>query len=215
MKYAKPGLWIANTQKEMEEFLSFRPNGKPPVTEKKYPPDHTDPIWDDLYEVIVPTLATKSVSSLQRLGLPKTGIKHIDEFVPKIENRVFLSINDIVEIYDRGYKPKYLSPESVVKVYMACYNYLQFWENLKNESENELHTVSIAPERDLELISSYMDSIFPLIKEHVENDELTLTDDISRLLFGDMFNLKLTDKTEVSSKEISYADDDDDLLSLM
>jgi len=215
MKYAKPGLWIATTQKEMEEFLSFRPNGKPVSTEKQYPPDHTDPIWDDQYEVIVPTLATKSVTSLNRLGLPKTGIKHIDEFVPKIENRVYLSINDIVEIYDRGYKIKYTSPQSVVNVWMACYNYLEFWRQRESINENELHAISTAPKRDLELISSYMDSIYPLIKEHVENDEVTLTDEVSKLLFGGTFDLGLSTMVKPAIKQVDFEDGDDEPLSFL
>jgi len=174
MKY-KNGVWHSNNFKEMNRFFSHEDDQlkRAPPEPLVYAPDHTDLIWDRKFQVVVPIVAVKSIETLRRRGLVLTGIKEIDERAHERLIYPYLSINDIIEVEDKGFEVNYLSLNTVIEIYNTTKEYLDFWKGIINTRTVDVHSFRDYPVDDISRIESFMHSIYPLVSKSVGKEDRT------------------------------------------
>ena len=118
--------------------------------------DHTTPIWDVIYEMRVPTVATLTELEIARSGLPVTGVKDIDDDVLTRLQTVHISINRAVEVFRQGYTIVIPQLKNAISIYDALQEYIEYWGDQQNGASIHIGT---APMDDLEVMDQLADSL--------------------------------------------------------
>lgn len=92
--------------------------------------DHTSPIFDKwyLYGCYVPYGATVSEQEMSEFGLRATGVEELDERLADMPVKVYITINDMVELYKAYYPITVASVAEAKMVYESITNYTAKWK---------------------------------------------------------------------------------------
>lgn len=116
------------------------------------------PIWENLYAVKVPYIATLSEERLRTSGVLSTGNKLLDASVQKGSVRVMITINDIVEYFRKGVSVTFAQPADTREIYDIVNNYLLAW---RQHADNGINMGNV-PVEDLLLLDNFAEMIWPL-----------------------------------------------------
>lgn len=115
-------------------------------------------IWEGLYYMRVPWLATQSTEEIRRFGVPTTGNKLTDIQMYNNPVTVMITINDMVEYFRKGVSITFVDARQTREVYDIVNNYLMAWrDHLQSASAN----VEV-PIDDLLLLDQFAEKLWPL-----------------------------------------------------
>jgi hypothetical protein len=118
--------------------------------------DTTVGIWDTLYRIEVPVVASKSLKELTTFGVHYTGIKSIDEGHRKSWYFRYASIDHMVEMFKEGVPVMVPDPKDVRAIYQAISAHIYAWEDEIREN----YMLVKAPIDDLVILDQFADSIY-------------------------------------------------------
>lgn len=94
-----------------------------------YPPHrHAAAIFDNLYEVIIPYVFSRSQEHFELRGSFITGVREIDEMVKTDKVRVKRTLVDIMKIVHDGGGASFVHKKEVKEAYTALTEYVRDWE---------------------------------------------------------------------------------------
>lgn len=147
-----------------------------------YPPDHTDPIFDERYQVILPAIAMESMKGLFLRGFNLTGIKEVDRETPNTLIYPYISINEMIIVIENGYTPSLMNLDDALDIYNAIGTYIKFWSDRSIERYKDVHNAITIPDSDMSLLKQLMDSIYPLVANLVKKTPDGILGGLSRIL---------------------------------
>lgn len=126
-----------------------------------------DIIFNRLFKVKVPVLATYTEMDMELVGLPasydaKAGLQN--QSVTEL-NDVYLTINDMLEIYKKGFDILVDKQEDVDTIYKSINDHLLMWAKYGSHGPNRI----VIPEEDLSDLDRFAAEIFNNNKIEIVN----------------------------------------------
>lgn len=129
--------------------------------------DTTVGIWDYLYYVRVPYLATMSVEYLREYGIPSSGDANIDREQANQLLSTYLSIAKLVDYHKEGVPIRVVNREDVKRIYDAISDHLNAWKEQLTQGIN----IGDAPIEDLLAMDRFANDIYGHVKYELINRE--------------------------------------------
>lgn len=129
--------------------------------------DTTVGIWDYLYYVRVPYLATMSVEYLREYGMPSSGDANIDKEQANQLLSTYLPIAKLVEYHKEGVPVRVINRDDVKKIYDAISDHLNAWKEQLTQGLN----IGDAPIEDLLSMDRFANDIYGHVKYDLINRE--------------------------------------------
>ena len=104
----------------MKQLTNPNP-GAVPLTDPRYP------IWGRLFMCKVPRIAHYSTKYLETYGLPTSGNRELDRDLIMQPDYVYITINDMIEHYNRNTTISIVKQNDTKVVYELCQNYTFDW----------------------------------------------------------------------------------------
>jgi hypothetical protein len=120
-------------------------------------------IWDHLYKVRVPYLATMSEEYIKQFGVPTSGDKKIDREQMRQLITTYMPIAKMVDLFKQGTNIRLVEPDAPKKIYEAVSKYLDYCRDIL---ENEIN-VADAPLEDLLAMDHFANSVYEHAKYHM------------------------------------------------
>ena len=98
--------------------------------------DTTPLIFDHVFLVRVPAIATMDENQIREFGVRSTNFEEYDRELMNDYVTVMLTIDRMVELYKRGYSIKAVDPNDVEKIYDNISKHLNAW---KYHLEHSMH----------------------------------------------------------------------------
>lgn len=179
MKY-KNGKFTCSDPEEMRQFFY---TGKSEFEiEGGWLPDHTDPIFDERYQVVLPAIAMESMRGLSLRGFNLTGIREVDKETPNTLIYPHITINEMTIVIENGYSPSLIHIDDALAIYRSIETYIRFWSDRAANRYQDVHNAITVPDEDISLLKQLMDSIYPLVQGQVENAPEGILGGLSRIL---------------------------------
>jgi hypothetical protein len=129
--------------------------------------DTTAEIWDILYFVRIPYLATMSIDHIREFGIPTTGDKNTDRSQASQLITTYLSIAKLVDYHREGIPIRIINSTDIPKIYAAIANHLDAW---KVQLSNGLN-IGDAPIEDLLAMDRFANDVYRHAKYDMVNQE--------------------------------------------
>lgn len=181
MKMRKPKIKATMTQLQAQQYMIVSkriPDGTV-VVNPNIQVDHRTPIWDVLYDMEIPYIATLTDKEVDVYGIPTTGIARIDDDVLLRLQPVSINIDKAVDVFAKGFKVVVPKVEDVVLIYDAVQEYIQFWASRRTGAT--VH-VTTAPMEDLETMDRFADKIYSYIAQYSKSPVDVHSRDLATLL---------------------------------
>lgn len=90
--------------------------------------DTTAPLWEDLYKVIVPILATKSVDYIREAGVFVSGVPELDNDISSRTYVRYACVADMVDWFREGVPVRVCDYKQTKKIYEDISRHLNAWK---------------------------------------------------------------------------------------
>lgn len=115
-----------------------------------------DVLWDHLYLVKFPKMATTSVDYLRAVGMHITGDRRIDETMAGEWITTYISIARMIEYYEKGVQIRIIKEDDVEDIYYKISAHLDAWINHLRYAIN----IGDAPIEDLIEMDRFANDIY-------------------------------------------------------
>lgn len=130
--------------------------------------DTTPLIFDHKFMVKVPALATYDPDIMEIQGTPSTGVRAYDEEMVNMDTIVGLSIDQMLDMYLKGYSIKLVYTEDMETIYDNIQKHLHAW---RTHLTHSIH-IGRAPIEDLKNLDHFATEIFRNGKHILKPNEL-------------------------------------------
>lgn len=145
--------------------------------------DLTAPIFDTtyIYPCIIPYICTLDPGDVEVYGLRTTGIEELDNSLDTTPTRVWLTIDQMVELYRDSHPVRIPDPNVCLDIYNSIIQYTRHWSNyLQSPSMNSAQI----PVEDLMLLEEFASRLRPYA---IDGQPIRPLNRLTSVL-GDMFN---------------------------
>ncbi len=129
--------------------------------------DTTAAIWEMLYLVRIPYLATMSVDYIKEFGLPTSGDPDIDKEQANQYVTTYLSIAKLVDYHKEGVPIRIVNKKDVEDIYLAINEHLEAW---KLQIRNGIN-IGDAPIEDLIAMDAFANDVYGHAKYGLKPEE--------------------------------------------
>lgn len=143
-----------------------------------------EPIWTNLYQVIVKYRDTISNGALRDHGLPTVGDQYIDQSMYNQPQHVCITINAMIEYYTRGSTITFKDNRDARTVYEIVNRYLMAWE----EEIDGAVVDSKTPTNDLISLDQFAKTLYPQVLMFGEPPKKVSSLFMDQLLGSSQFN---------------------------
>lgn len=119
-------------------------------------PDHSQFIWDELFRVRVPMVASRGINDIRRRGVLLSGIKELDDDIMNRTIITFATIDRMVEWYREGVAIGVCNPADTKIIYTHISNHIKAW---KHQLERGIN-IGNAPIEDLVLMDEFAHTVY-------------------------------------------------------
>lgn len=119
-------------------------------------PTMTEKIWEHLFMCIVPSLQIRSVEDIRRNGIVSSGIREVDEGLRNAPEKRMMTINQMVEAFNRGVPIRICKFEDTATIYDIVQTHLTQWLEHIRTGLN----AKDAPVDELMLMDRFANSIY-------------------------------------------------------
>lgn len=122
--------------------------------------DHTSPIFDTmyLYGCYVPYGSTIPKDELETFGVRTTGVEELDERLMDTPTKVYITINNMIELYRDYYPVSIINTEQAQLVYESIIAYTGKWRTYLSTASMNRSTI---PVDDLILMEEFASKVRP------------------------------------------------------
>lgn len=130
--------------------------------------DTTEALWDRLFMVKVPQLQATSIEYLKQYGTYITGDKLIDKYNTNAYMTTYLSIEQMVTLFQNNVSIKVVQYEDTKKIYDIIHEHLSVWADHLKHGLN----IGDAPIEDLIEMDKFAEVIYPYAKNIANHQEI-------------------------------------------
>jgi len=154
-----------------------------------------DVIFNKLYRVTVPVLATYSQDELDIVGIPLNVIDDVKHDSHEQRVEVMIPIVDMVEKFNNGFRVAVINSEDVDEIYDVINKHLSAWRDHSVVSLNQ----TAMPTEDLILLDKFASEIFSLNKRTIVDKTV-----VRAPAFSGNFNALMMRENPIVKQEIDY-----------
>lgn len=125
--------------------------------------DYTSPIWDNVYAITVPNIATFDEYHIGNYGMKSSGVEAIDEALYREPKTIYVNIDKLLEYNRAGHRVTIKNRSDVLVIYDAIDTYLKHWLDYMNGPS--LHTEQ-TPIDDLVALDALANELYPLVSDN-------------------------------------------------
>lgn len=165
--------------------------------------DSTKAIWEHLYMVSIPELASRTLDDIRLYGVAITGIKEIDDDAKTRYMNAMRTIDDMVEYYRRGVPVRVCNYSDTAEIYKAINAHLYAWKTQLEHGVN----IGNAPMDDLILMDEFANKVYDHAKyvftqEFFDNPFIAQMSSSIRLNIKNFFKRTANDPVEEEDPNI-------------
>ncbi len=130
--------------------------------------DTTVKLWDHLYKVRIPYLASRSIEDIREKGTVISGIESYDADIPNQMQTTYLNIDKMVEYYREGVAVRVCNVADTKEIYEAISAHIYAWKYNLEKGVN----IGNAPIDDLILLDRFANTVYEHAKYHFTDDTM-------------------------------------------